>query len=659
MPLYPGTSADDVLTGSAGSDSIAGYAGNDTIDDGGGGPDELAGGTGNDTYLISDARDTIVEYAGEGTDTVRTALSRYVLASNVENLTYTGIGAFAGQGNEGDNAIVGGSGDDLLMGFDGRDYLSGGAGNDTLDGGTGIANTLQGGTGNDAYVVGAIGDSIVEIAGEGTDTVRTALSGFILPANVENLVFTGTGAFLGQGNGGDNVIVGGAGADPLRGFDGRDYLIGGAGDDTLDGGTGVANQLQGGEGNDTYVVSALGDSVTEFANEGVDTVRTLLASFVLPANVDNLVYTGTGNFSGVGNALDNVITGGTGRDELQGGAGSDTLDGGSGAANTLIGGDGDDLYRVGAVGDSIVETAAGGHDSVRTALASFTLPANVEDLTFTGTGGSTGFGNAGDNYITGAAGGDTLYGLDGNDVIDGMGGANRLEGGNGSDTLYGGGGDTLVGGAGDDVYWFKSTNATIVELPGEGIDTVYVGTSGTYTLPEYVEIIRPIFALANGLEFDLGPGTIFANALDNTIYSNSSNPLLYGLDGNDTIVAASPGETMIGGNGNDIFFVSGASTLRYLGGETGTDSVQPVSWSPTATPRIELSQAWFTPTDSFSFVRGPGAVATGANSAFIQDTNTGLVSYDDDGSGPGAAIPLFYFSGTLTHDSFSFAFFQG
>src|SRR3954469_5518233 len=255
MPFYQGTSADDVLTGSPGSDSIAGYAGNDTIDDGGGGPDELAGGTGNDTYIVSDARDTIVEYAGEGSDTVRTALARYVLASNVENLTFTGAGAFAGLGNAGDNAINGGSGDDLLMGFDGRDYLSGGSGNDTLDGGTGLANTLQGGNGNDTYVVGAIGDSIVELPGEGSDTVRTALAGFILPANVENLVFTGTGAFLGQGNAADNVIVGGAGADTLRGLDGRDYLVGGAGDDTLDGGTGVANQLQGGTGDDTYIVS--------------------------------------------------------------------------------------------------------------------------------------------------------------------------------------------------------------------------------------------------------------------------------------------------------------------------------------------------------------------------------------------------------------------
>jgi hypothetical protein len=70
-----------------------------------------------------------------------------------------------------------------------------------------------------------------------------------------------------------------------------------------------------------------------------------------------------------------------------------------------------------------------------------------------------------------------------------------------------------------------------------------------------------------------------------------------------------------------------------------------------------LSQAYFTPTDTFSFVRGPGAFATGANSAFIQDTNTGLVSYDDDGNGPGAAIPLFYCSLALTHDSFSFGFF--
>ena len=77
--------------------------------------------------------------------------------------------------------------------------------------------------------------------------------------------------------------------------------------------------------------------VTENADEGTDEVRTALASYMLAAaNVENLTYTGAGNFAGTGNIADNVITGGAGNDTLNGGSGSDTL----------IGGAGNDIYMV-------------------------------------------------------------------------------------------------------------------------------------------------------------------------------------------------------------------------------------------------------------------------------------------------------------------------
>ena len=41
--------------------------------------------------------------------------------------------------------------------------------------------------------------------------------------------------------------------------------------------------------------------------------------------VENLTYTGAGNFNGTGNALANTITGGIGNDTLRGGAGGDTF----------------------------------------------------------------------------------------------------------------------------------------------------------------------------------------------------------------------------------------------------------------------------------------------------------------------------------------------
>src|SRR4029450_1225183 len=109
-------------------------------------------------------------------------------------------------------------------------------------------------------------------------------------------------------------------------------------------------------------------------------------SYTLGANLENLTYIGTGDFSGTGNTLGNVITGGAGNEPLAGVEGAEALNGGEGT-DTLAGGTGDDVYVVDVATDVITEAAGAGTDTVRTALASYTLSAaNVENLTFTGTG---------------------------------------------------------------------------------------------------------------------------------------------------------------------------------------------------------------------------------------------------------------------------------
>ncbi|MGO6944849.1 calcium-binding protein, partial [Rhizobium johnstonii] len=110
---------------------------------------------------------------------------------------------------------------------------------------------------------------------EGTDTVQTALVGYTLGNNVENLTYMGSASFTGAGNALANTITGGAGTDTLNGGAGADTLIGRA-------------------GNDTYIIDNAGDLVTEVADEGTDTVRTNLASYTLAANVENLSFAGTG-----------------------------------------------------------------------------------------------------------------------------------------------------------------------------------------------------------------------------------------------------------------------------------------------------------------------------------------------------------------------------
>ncbi|MBX9926218.1 MAG: hypothetical protein K2Y05_07660, partial [Hyphomicrobiaceae bacterium] len=140
----------------------------------------------------------------------------------------------------GDDTVTTGQGDDDVDGGDGDDVITTNGGADTLDGGAGN-DVLRGGAGNDTYIVGQAGDVVIEVAGQGIDTVRSSID-FTLAANVENLKLIGT-AISGTGNTLDNTIEGNASDNVLSGRQGNDALYGGGGNDILDGGAGNDNYL--------------------------------------------------------------------------------------------------------------------------------------------------------------------------------------------------------------------------------------------------------------------------------------------------------------------------------------------------------------------------------------------------------------------------------
>ena len=306
-----------------------------------------------------------------------------------------------------------GAGNDTITGGANADFLVGGGGDDALDGGAGD-DTFIGGGGNDAFIGGAgIDTANFGVATAGA-TVRLnggaasdGSGGTDTLSGIENVI---GGSF-------NDTIVGDGANNTLNGGLGADTLIGLAGNDVLIGGSGAANELLGGAGNDRYVVTA-NDTLVEFANEGVDLVETNQASYGLRDNFENLTSTGAGEFVGIGNTQDNIITGGTGRDSLVGLAGNDTLIGGSGEANELQGGLGDDRYIVTA-NDTLLESAGEGTDSVETSRDAYVLQANFENLTYTGSSSFTGGGNALSNVITGGAQADVLTGAQGNDTLNG------------------------------------------------------------------------------------------------------------------------------------------------------------------------------------------------------------------------------------------------
>ena len=508
LPLYVENltltgSADLDGTGNTQRNTITGTSGANVLD-GDGGIDTMIGVAGDDTYIVNNANDVVVENAGEGVDTVRSSAT-YVLSDNVENLVLTGTGGIRGTGNALANVIVGNSG------------------GNTLDGGAG-ADTLTGGAGNDTYVVDDAGDALTENVSEGTDTVRAAVS-WTLGDNFENLALLGPDALTATGNAMNNTITGNAAASVLAGGGGNDtYVVdydglivaeaAGEGNDlvrssvtyvlpdnverlTLTGsdavnGTGnalnntftgnsAANTFAGGAGDDIYTISDSADTVVENAGEGTDVVRASI-SYALADNVENLTLTGTAAIDATGNALANVLVGNS-------------------AANVLAGGLGDDTYTADAA-DSVVENAGEGIDLVRSA-GDYTLGANLENLTLTGSANVNGFGNALDNMIRGNSGANLLEGYDGadtlignlaNDVLQGgsgndtlrdNGGSNVLHGGSGSDSLIGNAGNELfAGGSGTDTLTTGLGADIIAFNRGDGQDTVTAsqGADNTVTL---------------------------------------------------------------------------------------------------------------------------------------------------------------------------------
>jgi Ca2+-binding RTX toxin-like protein len=271
--------------------------------------------------------------------------------------------------------------------------------------------------------------------------------------------------------------------------------------------------------------------------------------------------TGTGgNDTLNGTSTSDQIFGLGGDDTLFGNGGNDTLDGGTGA-DSMSGGTGDDIYIVDDAGDVVSENSGEGNDEVRTTLTSYILTANVEILSFIGTGDFTGEGNDLNNYIFGAGGGDVLYGYDGHDFLSGNSGDDSLYGGFGHDTLDGGtGADYMEGNDGDDAYIVDDAGDVVVELSGEGDFDIVYSSVATYTLPNEVE----------NLQWNsYGSFTATGNALDNIIQSGGSDDILSGGDGNDELRASAGNDTLDGGDGND--YLNGSAGADIYTGGAGSD----------------------------------------------------------------------------------------
>jgi serralysin len=413
----------DTIHTNEGDDTIIVYNGRDSVHAGFG-----------DDLLVIDWRsatermvlNSFSDFSGDSGRSLRGSASagagRAVSYEEVERLeVFAGSGADLLNGGRYADKLHGGDGDDSLSGFEGDDILTGGPG----------ADSMTGGVGNDSYGVDSFGDGVTELAGEGTDEIRTGLGSksdfaqlYILPANVENL--TGTAA-TGQGvqdNALNNVIALGAGGDlAVMDGGGDDRVSGGGGSDYFYWGAAFTNadRADGGVGSDTlallgtYQIVFDADDLASIeklalyssgnpaapngytltmhdANLAGGQTMTVIAQSLSAGEV--LTFNGAAEFDGKFN-----VRGGKGADTITGGAGSDVIWGNLGA-DMLRGGKGNDLFDYNAVAESKADAA----DTILDFARGDRINLARIDADGNAANGDTKFAYLGDGAFTGVAG---------------------------------------------------------------------------------------------------------------------------------------------------------------------------------------------------------------------------------------------------------------
>jgi Ca2+-binding RTX toxin-like protein len=316
----------------------------------------------------------------------------------------------------------------------------------------------------------------------------------------------------------------------------------------------------------------------------------------LSGEFENIV-TGDGNDS---------ITGNDSANEIRGMRGNDTLAGGGGA-DTLMGGMGNDTY-VRSGGGRLVEARASGTDTVLSSVT-YTLGANLERLTLTGTSAVSGTGNSSNNTITGNAADNTLNGRTGS--------------------------DTLIGGLGDDIY-ITDGEETITEGSTGGTDIVR--SSATHTLAANLEDLTLLGSSAISGTGNSSNNTITGNSGANTLNGSSGLDTVYGGTGTDKLIGGTGKDQLTGDAGNDTFVfnnvvesaITATTTDVITDFVSGRDKIDLSSIDAFATSSANDAFIWKGTAAFSSKTQGEVSLKTFDNSGTDNDYTMILIDNDAD-----------------------------
>lgn len=592
------------LIGSDENETLIGYNNSHNTIKGNGGDDRIYGGNLGDTIYGGDGEDYIDGNAGD--DTLYGDGGSDKLYGNDGNDTLIGGG--------GDDELYGGEGNDTLNGGDGKDELYGNAGDDTLYGGN-DNDELRGGEGEDTYIFGR---------GDGKDTIyadKKDIIKFKEGIKADDLIFEMSGS---QGSSylKEHILIRIKGTnDSILLMDMFRYedIVGGINKIVFHDGSSmnfneIVKKTMIAYGDEDVNISGLNTDDTIIGGKGND---------ILLGNLGNdTIYGGSGNDTLYGGGGDDILDGGEGDDHIEGGKGSDTYMFGRGSGKDTVenydetpgrvdiikiknGVSRDDLLvkRVEINGfDSLLLEIKDTDDSMTVKSAFYTgnnhrridkivfedgsSPIELEEIK------KMAFNNS---VILGGADGGYYYARGDNSLIDLKQGNDHIEI-NGKNIIYmfgkGDGQDTIFGrGRPDDktdIIRFKEgitkddlmfqkpdpygfNNSTfIIKIKDTG-DSITVTGDFLFNVSEKgvnrIEFSDGSFLDKKEIKKIMLKGT----NMDDAIYSDEDNDVVYGRGGNDTIRSSGKNSIIYGGDGDDKLYAIGGGTALY--GEAGNDEL--------------------------------------------------------------------------------------